>query len=183
MRDYRIHRTGARNAPLAPGSGIAPRAHGHAYLPAQKPRSSRNSRGLRRLAADDKPRDICHYPAARQSPFQVRPRRGRSGRRHALRRGRDAAPVLDLARAPGTEVRQVQGHRVQGPPRLHAFRAARVDFRPGDRKPPRHVLPERIRPPRRRRPAGLRRPESRPRACPGDRTENEHLVDDSSTYA
>jgi hypothetical protein len=70
-------------------------------------------------------------------------------RQRALRRGRARAPVLGMAGAPRTPVRQAQAAGLKVFPRLHAFGAARVDIRPGHGRPPRLSHPERGRPRRR----------------------------------
>ena len=53
--------------------------------------------------------------------------------------------MLVMGRAQGTVLRKAQDHRNERPGRLHHLRKARLDFRPGQREPPRQLLPGRIR--------------------------------------
>src|SRR6266516_2912038 len=52
--------------------------------------------------------------------------------------------MLVLGRAQGTVLRKTQDHRDEPPGRLHHLRKARLDFRPGQREPPRQLLPGKI---------------------------------------
>src|SRR5579863_9298053 len=53
--------------------------------------------------------------------------------------------MLVMGRTPGTVLRKAQDHGDERPGRLHHLRKARLDFRPGQREPPRQLLPGRIR--------------------------------------
>src|ERR1700689_4562306 len=53
--------------------------------------------------------------------------------------------MLVMGGTPGTVLRKAQDHRNERPGRLQHLRKTRLDFRPGQREPPRQLLPARIR--------------------------------------
>src|SRR6476661_279709 len=144
-RGDRVVYSGRESSGLATDPGFGKFGGRHADISATESGAVGVGRDLRGVTVDDQQSHLCGYSTAGAGTGPLRARGRGVGARTAVHRGRDTAFLLVMGHPPASVFGQAQddGHERSG--RVHPRRRTRLDLRSDRGRPPRRVLPGRIR--------------------------------------